>query len=135
MKTMFSFLLCLLFTASFAQNPVPADFPGAPKAPDKLKFETTTKDFGEITQGIPASFEFKCTNVTKEPIIIADVVKSCGCTQPEFSKEPILPGKTSTIKATYNAAALGMFSKTLTVKTSTSDVIILTVKGTVIAKQ
>jgi len=133
MKTIFSFLLCLIFTASFAQTPATPIAPGTPKAPEKLKFETTVKDFGELKQGIPASFEFNCTNTTKEPIIIADVVKSCGCTQPEYSKEPILPGKTTTIKATYNAAALGMFSKTLTVKTSTGDVTILTVKGTVVA--
>lgn len=134
MKTILSFVFGLVVSFSFAQTtPVAPDQPGAPKSTQKLKFESTVKDFGEIPQKVPASFEFKCVNVSNEPIIISDVVKSCGCTQPEFSKEPILPGKSSVVKATYNAAGIGPFNKTLTVKTSTGDVVILTVKGKVIA--
>ena len=132
-------LLTFFCAAVFAQQgttPAPQD-PTAGQAQQKpaisLKFESTVKDFGDIKQNIPASIEFKFTNISKTPQVISDVVKSCGCTQPEFTKEPILPGKSSVIKATYNAAALGNFNKTLTVRTVDQEVYTLTIKGNVLA--
>ncbi len=141
-KTISTLLLTCVCVAVFAQqgtNPAqptpqaPQNAQAQQKPAVSLKFESTTKDFGDIKQNVPASFEFKFTNVSKTPQIISDVVKSCGCTQPEFSKEPILPGKSSIVKATYNAAALGNFNKTLTVRTVDQEVYTLTVKGNVLA--
>src|SRR4051812_8640087 len=60
-------------------------------------------DFGEIPQGKPVSVEFSFTNTGDAALLITDVKTSCGCTAPDYPKEPIAPGKTSTIKVTYNA--------------------------------
>lgn len=111
------------------QKPVP------PAAPTHLKFETLTKDFGDIPQGIPATTVFTFTNNSTAPVALTNVQKSCGCTEPTYSKDPVLPGKTSTISATYNAAAMGNFTKTLTVTTSENEQYILIIKGNVLPKQ
>ena len=104
-------------------------------APVSIKFTETTHDYGTIPQGIPASCEFSFSNVSKTPVSIAKVQKSCGCTEPKFSQEPVLPGGKSTITATYNAAGIGPFNKTLTVTTSNNETYMLTIKGTVETKK
>ncbi|GGH19695.1 DUF1573 domain-containing protein [Sphingobacterium alkalisoli] len=98
----------------------------------EFKFEKETHDFGSIPQGTPVSHEFKFTNGGDAPIIISEVAPSCGCSVADFSKTPIKPGETGTIKATFNAAAKGPFTKSFTVKSNTkTPVKTLTVKGTV----
>ena len=103
--------------------------------PTHLKFETTTKDYGDIPQGIPATTVFTFTNTSANPIALTNVQKSCGCTEPTYSKEPVLPGKSAKISATYNAAAPGGFAKSLTVTTSENETYSLIIKGNVIPKQ
>ena len=81
----------------------------------KATFDKTTFEFGSIPQGVPAEAEFKFKNTGKEPLIIQSVRPGCGCTTPYYTQEPIAPGKTGVIKASYNAAAPGGFSKPITV--------------------
>lgn len=105
--------------------------------PDKpvATFEQTLIDMGEIPQGIPKSVEFILTNSGKEPLIISSAKGSCGCTNLKYSSDPVLAGKSTTISATYNAAASGGFSKTITVITNAdSNPVKLTLKGKVIPK-
>ncbi|HEY5692490.1 MAG TPA: DUF1573 domain-containing protein [Cyclobacteriaceae bacterium] len=78
-------------------------------------WESATHDFGKIKQGVPVTHEFTFTNTGKTPLVITNVQASCGCTTPAWSKEPILPGGQGFIKATYNAASMGGFNKTVTV--------------------
>lgn len=105
--------------------------PNAPVA----KFDKTTSDFGEIEQGIPKEAEFKLTNTGKEPLLIQTARAGCGCTNLKYSQEPILPGKSAIIAATYNAAAPGAFMKNITVTTNADpNPVVLYIKGTVIAK-
>ena len=78
-------------------------------------WESPTHDFGKIKQGVPVTHEFTFTNTGKTPLVITNVQASCGCTTPNWSKEPIPPGGTGFIKATYNAASMGGFNKTVTV--------------------
>ena len=78
-------------------------------------FEAQNFDFGKIKQGTPVTHEFKFTNSGKVPMIITNVAASCGCTTPDWSKEPIAPGQKGFIKATYNAASVGAFNKAVTV--------------------
>ena len=78
-------------------------------------FEAQNFDFGKIKQGTPVTHEFKFTNTGKVPMIITNVQASCGCTTPDWSKEPIAPGQKGFIKATYNAASAGAFNKAVTV--------------------
>jgi hypothetical protein len=78
-------------------------------------FEAQNFDFGKIKQGTPVTHEFKFTNSGKVPMIITNVAASCGCTTPDWSKEPIAPGGKGFIKATFNAASVGAFNKAVTV--------------------
>ena len=54
-------------------------------------------------------------NYGNEPLILTGVRASCGCTTPTWTKEPIMPGKTGTIKVRYNTNNVGSFTKTITV--------------------
>jgi hypothetical protein len=100
-----------------------------------FKWSETAHDFGKIEQNKPATHEFKITNTGKTALSIGGVTASCGCTVPEYTKEPIAPGKSGVVKATFNAAAAGPFNKTITVNlvgSTTPEV--LTIKGEVIQK-
>ena len=95
-------------------------------------WEKESYDFGEIAQAKPVSTDFTFTNNGDEPIIISDVVTSCGCTASDYSKAPILPHKTGSIKVTYNASAIGTFSKSITVNfNDAASKKVLQIKGTV----
>jgi hypothetical protein len=78
-------------------------------------FDSQTYDFGKIKQGTPVTHEFKFTNTGKVPMIITNVQASCGCTTPDYSKDPVPPGGQGFIKATFNAAAIGNFNKSITI--------------------
>jgi hypothetical protein len=137
-------LLAFVLTFGFSQANAQTMNPGVvteansavnPNAP-KAKYDKTTSDFGEIEQGIPKEAEFKLTNEGKEPLLIQTARAGCGCTNLKYSQEPILPGKSTTIAATYNAAAMGQFSKSITVTTNASpNPVMLIIKGVVIAKK
>ncbi|HTN18372.1 MAG TPA: DUF1573 domain-containing protein [Chitinophagaceae bacterium] len=99
--------------------------------PENMHFKTPVHDFGIIQEGPTADHEFEFTNVGKEPIIISNVSASCGCTTPSYSKDPVLPGKKGTIKASYNTQGrVAPFTKTITI-TSNIGVKVLTIKGEV----
>lgn len=103
--------------------------PNAPIA----KWDLMIKDLGEIPQNIPKTAEFTLTNDGKEPLIIKTAKASCGCTNMKFSSEPILPGKSSIVSATYNAVAPGAFTKTVTVVTNADpNPVVLQFKGIVV---
>ena len=104
-KVLFSAALSVLCAVSFAQ-----------KAADVAKFTLETVDLGPIKQGNPTAGVFTVTNIGKTPLIIEQASPTCGCTISDYTKEPILAGKSGTIKATYNAANVGSFTKHLTVK-------------------
>ena len=88
---------------------------GNPSAMAKFKWEETTHNFGKINQGKPVSNEFLFTNPCITPLVISNVKGSCGCTVTSYTKEPIAPGKTGNVKATFNAAAAGSFNKSVRV--------------------
>jgi archaellum component FlaG (FlaF/FlaG flagellin family) len=114
-------------TTAQAQEVAPAN----DKAPE-IKFTKETHDFGSIPQGTPATYEFTFKNIGKTNLIITNASASCGCTTPEWSKEPIKPGKTGYVKATYNAAASGPFTKSVTVNSNAKNSqVILYLKGDV----
>lgn len=105
-----------------AENPNQAD----------IKFEKETHDFGTIPQGTPVTYTFVFTNTGKEPLIITNASASCGCTTPDWSKEPIKPGQKGYVKATYNAAAAGGFTKSVTVTSNAKrSMVTLMLKGEV----
>jgi len=101
-----------------------------------LTFEKETHEFGNIGEGVQATYAFKFKNTGNQPVIIANVQPSCGCTTPEWTKEPILPGKTGTVKAVYNSTNRpGAFHKSITVSSNASTPTqALFIKGTVVEK-
>jgi hypothetical protein len=107
MKKLFIALLAFTsVTTLFAQK----------KIADVAKLNTETFDFGKVKQNVPPTATFVVTNISSEPLIIEAANPTCGCTISDYTKSPIAPGKTGTIKATYNAANIGAIHKTLTVK-------------------
>lgn len=98
-------------------------------------WDETTHDFGKIQQGKPVIAEFSFKNKGGVPLMISNARGSCGCTGVEYPKEAILPGKTGTIKATFNAAAVGTFNKTVTVESNAEGgPSVLAIRGEVVAK-
>lgn len=69
----------------------------------KMKFEETKYDFGKITQGEIVSHEFEFTNTGDGDLVISDAHASCGCTVPEFPKEPVKPGEKGHILVKFNS--------------------------------
>lgn len=108
MKKLFLSIAALVVaTAMFAQTKTVADV---------AKFTSETIDLGKIKQGVPVTATFVVTNVSKEPLIIEQANPTCGCTIGDYTKAPILPGKTGNITATFNAAAVGHVDKHMSVK-------------------
>lgn len=111
-------------------------FTGAIVAQPALKVSEETFDFGEIIEGKMASHEFQVTNSGNQPLIMNNVQPSCGCTSPHWTKEPIMPGKSGIVKATYNSAGRpGVFNKSLTIMSNSGSPKILHIKGNVIRKE
>lgn len=82
----------------------------------KISFSEASFDFGEITQGEKVEHVFEFENVGNEPLILSDVRTTCGCTAPEWPREPIAPGKTGRLKVVFNSTGkMGMQNKVITV--------------------
>ena len=87
------------------------------KEADVIRFDRKVHDFGDvlIAEG-PVSCIFTFTNIGKAPLVIHNVISSCGCTTPDWTREPVKPGATGTIQATFsNDQGPYPFDKTLTV--------------------
>ncbi len=129
MKKLFSIIAVVTFSLSavFAQELTTPN----PNAPE-FKWVEETHDFGTIPQGTPVTNKFYFENVGKEPLIISNVQKTCGCTVTDWTKEPVMPGQKGFVAAEYNAAKEGPFTKAITVQSNakTSNVK-LYFKGTV----
>lgn len=125
MKNIFLALSVMLFsTAIFAQ---------AKKADEVVKFKETVYDFGKIKQGVPVTHDFEFVNVSGKPVVVENATASCGCTTPTWPQAPVAKGKADIIKAGFNAAAPGAFTKQITVKLAGVDLpSTLTIKGEVL---
>lgn len=99
--------------------------------PEVLSLKETSHDFGKIAQGRPVTYTFQVTNNSKEAVRLENVQASCGCTTPEWSREPIAPGGVTNIKVGYNAAAEGAFNKTVTIFYNNNQTKGIVISGTV----
>ncbi|MFY7668210.1 MAG: DUF1573 domain-containing protein, partial [Crocinitomicaceae bacterium] len=81
----------------------------------KIEFSKETHDYGNIKyDGDPyCTFEFK--NTGDEPLIISNAKGSCGCTVPEWPKEPIAPGAKGSIRVKYDTKRPGPINKSVTI--------------------
>lgn len=112
-----------------------------PNAPE-IKFETEVLDYGVIPYDSDGIREFKFKNVGKSPLTITNVQGECGCTattidgKPGWPQEPILPGKSGTIKIKYDTKRVGRFEKNITVTSNAKyPVMKLKIKGEVKPKE
>ncbi|MDR1761481.1 MAG: DUF1573 domain-containing protein [Bacteroidales bacterium] len=103
-------------------------------APSPLVFDSLIIDYGGIVKGASGERVFHFKNTGKDPIILTDVQASCGCTVPEWTKDPVLPKKTGEIKVRYNTSIIGYFNKTIRVYSNKNpdNAVILTIKGEVV---
>lgn len=108
----------------------------------KTQIATTTMqvsakehDFGTFKEEAGRqTFDFLVTNTGKEPLVIQNVVASCGCTTPEWTRQPIPAGANGKVTAIYDPKDRpGAFNKTLSVYTNTKpEVVVLVIKGEVL---
>ncbi|MGN0220811.1 MAG: DUF1573 domain-containing protein [Prevotella sp.] len=87
----------------------------------EIKFDKVTHDFGKFSESSPkVTCVFTYTNVGDSPLIINQAMASCGCTVPEYTKQPVMPGQKGEIKVTYNGTGRfpGHFKKSITVRTN-----------------
>ncbi|TYA84067.1 DUF1573 domain-containing protein [Seonamhaeicola marinus] len=99
----------------------------------KIKFKAETIDYGTIEKGSNGVRVFEFTNNGEAPLIISNVRSSCGCTVPNWPKEPIMPGKTGEIKVKYDTNRVNPIRKTITVISNAERPTIgLKIKGLVV---
>ena len=130
MKRLLFVFSLILFTASFASAQ-------QKEAIFKIVGDSI-HDFGTIQEANgPVSYSFKVKNEGEAPLVITKVVPSCGCTTPDWTKEPIAPGKTGEIKVTYDPTnRVAPFTKTVSVYSNgKTGSYVLTIKGVVEGKQ
>ncbi|MDE5711709.1 DUF1573 domain-containing protein [Bacteroides sp.] len=128
MKKIVFYMMLLIMSIGYANAQGKAD----------IKFEKTTHNFGTFSESKPVvTYTFKFTNVGDGPLVIHQAVASCGCTVPEYTQEPILPGKTGTVKVTYNGEGRypGHFKKSITLRTNAkTEMMRLFIEGEMTAK-
>ena len=99
----------------------------------EIKFNETSHDFGSFPENAPkVTCKFKFTNTGDGPLVIHQAIASCGCTVPQYPKEPIKPGESGEITVTYNGAGKfpGHFRKSITLRTNAKqEVVRLYVEG------
>lgn len=122
--------------ADIVNNPLTADGKGDPKSLAEISFEETQYNFGEIIQGQVVETDFNFKNTGKNDLIIYDAKGSCGCTVPEYPKDPIRPGESNKVHVKFDSSGKeGHQTKTVTLTCNTQpNQITLQVVGDVVLK-
>ncbi|MDR0186817.1 DUF1573 domain-containing protein [Prevotella brunnea] len=129
MKKVLLFTLLIMFGLSYsmAQNQA------------NIKFDKVVHNFGTFSESNPVQkVTFTFTNIGKAPLVINQVVASCGCTVPRYDKRPIAPGQKGSIDITYNGTGKfpGHFKKSITVRTNAAtEMTRLYIEGVMEAKK
>ena len=95
-------------TATPTANPMGNNEPAVPAGPiTTIAFEETEYDFGMVMEGEKVVHDYKFTNTGEEPLIISNAKGSCGCTVPDWPREPIAPGESGVIKVQFDSKNKG----------------------------
>ncbi|HEU5290942.1 MAG TPA: DUF1573 domain-containing protein [Cyclobacteriaceae bacterium] len=108
--------------------------PSVAQVAKPIQFREEVFNFGDVAEKEgPVTHQFEFTNLSNRPVRILNVKPSCGCTTPDWTKDPVLPGKTGFIQARFDPKGRpGYFTKSLTVTTDfDTNPIMLQIKGTV----
>jgi hypothetical protein len=120
------FILAVAMSLSFgvasAQTAPDAKAAKSVTAGPVITFTEKSHDFGNIHQGDIVEYVFKFKNTGTAPLVISRVDVTCGCTTPEWPKEPIAPGKTGSVKAVFNSAGkMGQQNKVITIQSNSVE--------------
>jgi hypothetical protein len=130
MKSIYTLILATFFAgAVFAQEG--AKGPTDPTDASFSKFDHKIHNFGIVEYSGDGTCKFVFTNTGNNPLIIKNVKTSCGCTTPNYSKDPVQPGDEGFVTAKYDTKRVGTFHKTLTVIFMDNSQVTLTIKGNV----
>lgn len=101
-----------------------------------LEFENETHDYGTVDYAGDGTCEFKFTNTGTAPLIISNAKGSCGCTVPQWPRDPIMPGASAAIKVKYDTKRPGAINKSVTITSNAtnSPTKVIRIKGNVKAK-
>lgn len=102
-----------------------------------FKFESEEHDFGIIEEGTVVTHEFVFTNSGKAPLVITNAQGSCGCTVPEYPRDPVMPGQKGVIKVSFDSSnRAGRQDKTVTLTANTiPNTKILKITSEVVSKK
>jgi hypothetical protein len=104
----------------------------SPAANDSIVFDKTVHDYGTIEKASDGTSIFTFTNKGQKPLVLSNVRASCGCTVPEWPKQPVAPGESGEIKVKYNTNIAGNFNKSITVSSNAvNSTVTLRVRGNV----
>ena len=100
------FTICLLLSGTLAgqtaSTPATDSLPAQPTA--VITYDSAFYDFGTVKQGVMVKRTFRFTNTGTDSLRITDVKTTCGCTVPEWPRQPVAPGGTGEIKVEFNTA-------------------------------
>ena len=130
-RIFFAALAFLMFNTLKAQGVTTVQKTDQQTIADPLLLKHDIHDFGTIPQGKPVYYYFEIVNNGTAPLKLENVQASCGCTTPEWNKEPIAAGSSDKIKVGYNAAVEGPFEKFITIAYNGNQTKQITIKGTV----
>ena len=124
-------------TADLVKSPLTADKNAKEVSMPIIEIENDVYNFIEVIEGESVSADFLIKNTGDAPLLIRSAKGSCGCTVPQWPKEPILAGDKSIIQVTFNSAGkLGNQNKTVTLVTNAiPSTKVLTIKGNVIVPE
>jgi len=129
------FLMLCLFSMGYAQTDGTTQTATEVDATELpvMSFEAIEIDYGVIEHNADPYREFHFTNTGNAPLVISNAKGSCGCTVPEWSKAPVLPGESDIIKVRYATDRIGKFHKTITLTTNDAEgTHVLKIKGEVL---
>ena len=124
-KCIFFVIICAIATVTSAQQ-----------ADTTVVFNKSVHDFGAIVKSDGTkTYLFEFTNKGRHPVTIQNVTSSCGCTTPDWSKEPVAPGAKGFVKVSFAPSGTGAFEKTVTVNIAGGNpgVFVLHIRGNVTA--
>ena len=102
-------------------------------AQPRISSNKETHNFGQIEWKKPVTVEYTITNTGNEPLVLTNVTTSCACAVADWTKEPIAPGAKGTVKASFDAKALGRFDKSIGIySNATPNLVYLKFTGEVV---
>lgn len=102
----------------------------------KIDFSKEVHDYGDVKYGADGTCTFEFKNTGTAPLIISNAKGSCGCTVPEWPKEPINPGQKAEIKVKYDTKRPGAINKSVTITSNAGNEPskVIRIKGNVLPK-